>query len=96
MECDPILWDLISNMLNTDLEKRYNIKQVKEHQYVSLSPNIKLKFIPKKIPQKDSKFPIKTITGEVVDENHIFTLTINRNSKNNLADLPIHKFYSFG
>ena len=41
------------------LEKRYNIKQVKEHQYVSLSPNIKLKFIPKKYLKKIQNFLLR-------------------------------------
>lgn len=93
--CDPILWDLITHMLQPEFQDRYNIKQVLAHPYVSEAKIVELKLTPSNITIRDSKLPIHQVIGEVCDENHVFSTNINI-LKNPLSGATIPKFSSFG
>ena len=72
---DPVLWDLITNMLKVNPRKRYTIEKVLAHDYVTGanvadSPHLK----PMEEEAYDHSLPIQKIVGTVCEEGYSFAL----------------------
>ncbi|OHT11147.1 CAMK family protein kinase [Tritrichomonas foetus] len=73
--CDPILWDLIIQMLNVDNRSRYNIHQVMAHEYVANAPQVEIRIAPFVVPPRNRDLPIRAVEGIVCDENYVFDVS---------------------
>ena len=73
--CDPVLWDLIEQMLDVDCKTRLNIHQVLEHEYVSKAEKVNMRIAPFVVPPKNKDLPIKAVQGIVCDENYVFDVS---------------------
>lgn len=73
--CNPVLWDLITKMLDVNSQTRYNIHQVIEHEYVKECDPVEIKITPFVIPSANSDLPIKAVHGIVCDESYSFDVT---------------------
>ena len=51
--CNPVLWDLITKMLEVNPQSRYTIHQVIEHEYVKECPPVEIKLSPFDVPSKN-------------------------------------------
>jgi serine/threonine-protein kinase 11 len=70
--CDPVLWDLIVAMLQTDPRKRCAIQDVLKHEYVAHAPAVvDIGLLPIALPAIDQKLPVKAIEGTVIADGSL-------------------------
>jgi serine/threonine-protein kinase 11 len=70
--CDPILWDLIVTMLQTDPRKRCGIHDILKHEYVvEAPPAVDMALLPIEIPVIDQKLPVKAIKATVITDGSL-------------------------
>lgn len=67
--CDNSLWSLLKGMLNVNPMNRYDINQVKCHEYVSDAPFIENeKLVPNNVAPYDTTLPIRSVHALVLEE----------------------------
>ena len=70
--CDPVLWDLIVNMLTVSVSRRYDIQEVLMHEYVRDAEPVEMRLTPMEIPPTDPTLPVKVVVGMVCSQDFVF------------------------
>lgn len=71
-ESDPVLWDLIANMMSVEVPERYDITQVLDHEYVRDAEVVDVQIKPVESIPKDTGLPIRVVQGIVCGEGFEF------------------------
>ena len=71
-DCDPVLWDLIVNMLTVGVRQRFDIHEVLAHEYVTSAEPVEMNLTPMEIPPQDPTLPVRAVTGIVCGDDFVF------------------------